>query len=92
MGEEVTKYQSLCQQLMAETEHLKKVGVSQQQTNAEVEKIFHIPLEPFLKTEAKDPDPSHNRIQEMYTFEYENQVVWGASARILKQIHSCVKS
>ena len=28
--------------------------------NAEVEKIFHIPLESFLKTEAKDPDPSHN--------------------------------
>lgn len=60
--------------------------------NAEVEKIFHIPLESFLKTEAKDPDPSHNRIQEMFTFEYENQIVWGASARILKQIHSCLKS
>lgn len=60
--------------------------------NAEVEKIFHIPLESFLKTEAKDSDPSHNSIQEMYTFEYENQTVWGASARILKQIHSCLKS
>ena len=60
--------------------------------NAEVEKIFHIPLEPFLKTQAKDPDPSHNLIQEMYTFEYENQIVWGASARILKQIHDCLKS
>jgi 8-oxo-dGTP pyrophosphatase MutT (NUDIX family) len=60
--------------------------------NCEVEKIFHIPLEPFLKTEAKDPDPSHNIIQEMYTFEYQNQIVWGASARILKQIQSCLKS
>jgi len=60
--------------------------------NAEVEKIFHIPLEPFLKTEAKDPDPFHNLIQEMYTFEYENQIVWGASARILKQIQDCLKS
>jgi len=60
--------------------------------NTEVEKIFHIPLEPFLKTEAKDPDPSHNLIQEMYTFEYENQIVWGASARILKQIQDCLKS
>ena len=28
--------------------------------NSEVEKIFHIPLEPFLKTMANDPDPSHN--------------------------------
>ena len=59
--------------------------------NCEVEKIFHIPLEPFLKTVAKDPDPSHNIIQEMYTFEYQNQIVWGASARILKQIQSCLK-
>jgi len=56
--------------------------------NAEVEKIFHIPLEPFLKTMANDPDPSHNIIQEMYTFEYQNQIVWGASARILKQLQN----
>ncbi len=59
--------------------------------NCEVEKIFHIPLEPFLKTGTRDPDPAHNIIQEMYTFEYQNQVVWGASARILKQIQSCLE-
>ena len=56
--------------------------------NSEVEQIFHIPLETFLKTMAPDPDPSHNIIQEMYTFEYQNQIVWGASARILKQIQN----
>ena len=56
--------------------------------NSEVEQIFHIPLETFLKTMAPDPDPSHNIIQEMYTFEYRNQIVWGASARILKQIQN----
>jgi 8-oxo-dGTP pyrophosphatase MutT (NUDIX family) len=56
--------------------------------NSEVEQIFHIPLEPFLKTMTPDPDPSHNIIQEMYTFEYQNQIVWGASARILKQIQN----
>ncbi|MDH3736903.1 MAG: CoA pyrophosphatase [Nitrosopumilus sp.] len=56
--------------------------------NAEVEKIFRIPLEPFLKTMANDPNPSHNIIQEMYTFEYQNQIVWGASARILKQLQN----
>ena len=60
--------------------------------NAEVEKIFHIPLEPFLKTAAKDPDPNHNIIQEMFTFEYQNQIIWGASARILKQIKNYLKS
>ena len=66
--------------------------ISPLSANCEVEKIFHIPLESFLKTAAKDPDPSHNIIQEMYTFEYQNQIVWGASARILKQIQSCLKS
>jgi len=60
--------------------------------NCEVEKIFHIPLKPFLKTRARDPDPAHNIIQEMYTFEYQNQIVWGASARILKQIQNCLES
>jgi len=59
--------------------------------NHEVEKIFHIPFEPFLNTMAKDLDPSHNIIQEMYTFEYQNQIVWGASARILKQIRTLLK-
>ena len=58
--------------------------------NAEVEKIFHIPLESFLGTMAADPDPLHNIIQEMHTFEYKKKIVWGASARILKQIHDCL--
>ncbi|QMU53709.1 MAG: NUDIX domain-containing protein [Nitrosopumilus sp.] len=60
--------------------------------NAEVEKILRIPLESFLKTQAKDTDPNYNLIQEMYTFEYQNQIVWGASARILKQIQDCLRS
>jgi len=60
--------------------------------NREVEKIFHMPLDSLLNTMANDPDPSHNRIQEMFTFEYENKTVWGASARILKQLHDSLKS
>ncbi len=60
--------------------------------NEEVEEILHIPLEAFLKTMAKDPDPTHNKIQEMFTFEYQNQIVWGASARIIKQIQNSTKS
>ena len=54
--------------------------------NSEVENILHIPLKSFLKTMADDQNPTHNRIQEMYTFEYQNKIIWGASARILKQI------
>jgi len=60
--------------------------------NAEVEKIFHIPLEPFLRTMANDPDPTHNLIQEMYTFEFQGKIIWGASARVLKQIVDCQHS
>ena len=60
-------------------------------TNSEVEKILHIPLSPFLQTVAIDTDPSHNLMDEMYTFEYQNQIVWGASARILKQIENTLR-
>ena len=60
-------------------------------TNSEVEKILHIPLNPLLETISKDTDPSHNLIDEMYTFEYQNQIVWGASARILKQIENILR-
>ena len=59
--------------------------------NSEVEKIFHIPLNPLLDTMMKDSDPDHNLIDEMYTFEYQSQIVWGASARILQQIESKIK-
>lgn len=58
--------------------------------NYEVEKIFHIPLIPLLKTMASDPIPEHNMLDEMYTFEYKGNIIWGASARILKQIANCL--
>ena len=54
--------------------------------NSEVEEFLKIPLIPFLQTLAKDSDPEHNSIQEMYTFTFENHLVWGASARMIKQI------
>ena len=60
-------------------------------SNSEVEKIFHIPLETLLDTMMKDSDPDHNLIDEMYTFEYQSQIVWGASARILQQIETKIK-
>ena len=56
--------------------------------NSEVEHILHIPLNSFLKTAAKDTDSSHNLIDEMYTFQYQSQIVWGASARILKEVEN----
>ena len=59
--------------------------------NSEVEKIFHIPLNSLLKTVSKDTDPNHNLVDDMYTFEYHSQIVWGASARILTQIESTLR-
>ena len=54
--------------------------------NSEVNSVLHIPFLSFLKTMAKDTDPEHNSIKEMYTFTFEKYNIWGASARILKQM------
>ena len=61
-------------------------------SNSEVETLFHIPLNSFLKTMVQDTNLDHKLIDEMYTFEYQDQIVWGASARILKQIESRLNS
>ena len=54
--------------------------------NSEVESFIHIPLLPFLETLENDLDPKHKSIQEMYTYTFEKNLIWGASARMLKQI------
>ena len=54
--------------------------------NVEVESILNIPLLPLLKTMSEDKDPAHQSIQEMYTFTFKEHLIWGASARMLKQI------
>ena len=61
-------------------------------SNSEVETIFHIPVDSLLKTIAKDTDPNHNPVDGMRTFEYQSQIVWGASARMLEQIDNLLKS
>ena len=54
--------------------------------NSEVEEFLEIPFMSLLKTLSDDKDPEHNSIQEMYTFTFQNHIIWGASARMLKQI------
>ena len=56
--------------------------------NSEVESILHIPLTSFLNTISEDNLPEHRSIKEMYTFTFEKYNVWGASARMLKQINA----
>ena len=55
--------------------------------NSEVESILYIPLVSFLGTMAEDNHPEHRSIKEMHTFTFEKYHVWGASARMLKQIN-----
>ncbi|MGC1709023.1 MAG: CoA pyrophosphatase [Nitrosotalea sp.] len=55
-------------------------------TTTEIESILQIHLIPLLKTMDKDKDPAHKSIQEMYTFKFQNHLIWGASARMLNQI------
>jgi hypothetical protein len=45
-----------------------------------------MPLIPLLQTLDDDENPDHKSIQEMYTFSFEDKIVWGASARILKNL------
>ena len=54
--------------------------------NSEVDEFLEIPFVPFLKTLDNDSDPKHNSIQEMYTLTFKDHLIWGASARMLKQI------
>lgn len=54
--------------------------------NSEIESILMIPMIPLLKTMDNDKDPAHKSIMEMHTFKFQNHLIWGASARMLKQI------
>ena len=66
-------------------------GIGQLVPNSEVESFLHIPLLAFLDTLENDLDPKHNSIQEMYTYTFEKNLIWGASARMLTQITDILK-
>jgi len=59
--------------------------------NEEVESILHIPLFPLLETLTEDTNPEHKSIQEMHALRYQDMIIWGASARMLKQIVNKLK-
>ena len=54
--------------------------------NSEIASVLRIPLYSLLKTIDDDKDPSHKSILEMNTFKFRDHLIWGASARMLKQI------
>ena len=59
--------------------------------NSEVDEFLEIPLMSFLQTLTEDSDPEHNSIQEMHELRFKNHIIWGASARMLKQITTKLK-
>ncbi|MEW6044288.1 MAG: CoA pyrophosphatase [Thermoproteota archaeon] len=67
-------------------------GVSELRPNYdEVDEILHIPIIPLLRGLRIDDDPNHRALFEAYIATFEDRVVWGASARILKQLHDIFK-
>lgn len=60
--------------------------------NSEIASVLRIPLLSLLQTIEDDKDPSHKSILEMYAFKFETHLIWGASARMLKQMHDKILS
>ena len=63
-------------------------NISPLKPNSEVKSILNIPLASFLKTMTKDTNPEHISIKEMYTLTFEKYNIWGASARMLRQLNT----
>lgn len=56
-------------------------------TNYEVEKIIDAPLIPLLKSRANDlKHQEQYSIPQLPKFKYKNEIIWGATARILDQL------
>ena len=56
----------------------------------EIEKVIDVPLMDVLETMAPDIDHYALSVKEVYKFTCENEVIWGATARILKQLYDCL--
>lgn len=60
--------------------------------NSEVDEILHIPILQLLQTLQDDDDPTHRSLFEAYKLTYQDKLIWGASARMLKQIADILHS
>jgi 8-oxo-dGTP pyrophosphatase MutT (NUDIX family) len=54
----------------------------------EVEAVLDLPLISLLST--MNPDTEHVSIDELFQFNYDSYVIWGATARILKQLNDFI--
>jgi 8-oxo-dGTP pyrophosphatase MutT (NUDIX family) len=54
----------------------------------EVESIIDVPLQETLATCQPDLDHYHISQKDVYKFTHQETVIWGATARVLKQLHN----
>ncbi len=55
----------------------------------EIDAVLDLPLLDLLRT--MKPDAEHAGLNELYKFEYGGNVIWGATARVLKQVHDILR-
>jgi 8-oxo-dGTP pyrophosphatase MutT (NUDIX family) len=53
----------------------------------EVQRVLDVPLPEVLKTIAPDKAHGYLSVKDTFKFRYKNEVIWGATARILKQLY-----
>ena len=53
----------------------------------EVQRILDVPLLDVLNTVTVDKRPGYLSSEDTFMFRYDSEVIWGATARILKQLH-----
>jgi 8-oxo-dGTP pyrophosphatase MutT (NUDIX family) len=56
----------------------------------EVQKVIDAPLFDLLYTLKIDLGHQAMSTKSLYMFTYENEIIWGATARILKQLYDCL--
>jgi hypothetical protein len=56
----------------------------------EVQRIIDAPFFDLLYTLKIDLGHQTMSTESLYRFNYENEIIWGATARILKQLYDCL--
>ena len=56
----------------------------------EVQEVIDAPLFDLLDTQKIDLGHQSMSTKSLYEFTYRNEVIWGATARILKELHDCL--
>jgi 8-oxo-dGTP pyrophosphatase MutT (NUDIX family) len=57
---------------------------------SEVQEVIDAPLFDLLDTQKIDLEHQDMSTKALYEFRYGNEVIWGATARILKQLYDCL--